>query len=79
METASIVVDLWRMRCSNCKVAIHDECATECPVCGAKFDSIVSNHVGLAHKLERAREAVGIRGCSARLRRTIPWGQLTKL
>ena len=65
METASIVVDLWRLRCSHCKVALHDDLADECPVCGAKFDSIVSNHVGLANKLRKKREAAGVHEPSA--------------
>jgi hypothetical protein len=57
MQTASIVVDWRHLRCSNCKVALHDELAETCPACGAKFDSVTSNHVGLAEKLEREREA----------------------
>lgn len=55
METASIVVDIQAVRCGNCKVALPDELATQCPVCGAIFDRIVSNHVGLAGKLRKKR------------------------
>ena len=57
VENAAIVVDLRNSRCDQCKVALHDELATECPVCGAWFDAIVSNHVGLAARLQSKREA----------------------
>jgi hypothetical protein len=60
MESASIVVDLRHLRCSNCKVALHDELATQCPVCDAIFTHVRSNHIGLAEKLERRRRAAGI-------------------
>jgi hypothetical protein len=60
MENASIVVDIRHMRCSNCKVALHDELAIQCPVCNATFTHVTSNHVGLAEKLERRRRAAGI-------------------
>ena len=60
MHPAAIVVDLWRMRCGNCVVALRDELATVCPVCGAPFDSVSSNHVGLAEKLRNRRDAAGI-------------------
>ncbi|MEX1027403.1 MAG: hypothetical protein WD049_05265, partial [Candidatus Paceibacterota bacterium] len=53
-------VDLRHIRCSHCKVALHDELATECPVCGAKFDSITSNHAGLAEQFRRKRAAAGV-------------------
>jgi hypothetical protein len=59
METASIIVDLHSMRCGNCKVAIADQLAISCPTCGAVFDRIVSNHVGLAAKLQEIRKAIG--------------------
>ena len=65
MKHASIVVDLRHIRCDNCKVAIHDELASECLVCEVKFDGIVSNHVGLAAELERRRERAGNYACSA--------------
>ena len=60
MLTASIVVDLRHTRCGNCKVALADELARECPVCGARFDRITSNHVGLAERLQRRRQAAGL-------------------
>ena len=65
-KSASMVVDLHHIRCDHCKVALHDELATECPVCKAHFDAIVSNHVGLAAKLYERREAEGIRTCAPR-------------
>ena len=65
VNTASIIVDLWNMRCDHCKVAIHNELATQCKMCGARFDSIVSNHVGLAAKLESKREKAGVQNCAA--------------
>jgi hypothetical protein len=58
--TASMLVDLRTIRCGNCKVALNDDLAKECPVCGASFDRIASNHVGLADKLRTKREAAGI-------------------
>lgn len=63
----SIVVDFRHIRCDNCKVALHDELATLCPVCGAVFDSIMSNHAGLAARLEQKREAAGVRHCNVPL------------
>jgi hypothetical protein len=60
METASIVVDLHHMRCGNCKVAFKNEFATHCPTCLAVFTHVVSNHVGLAEKLQRKRNQAGI-------------------
>ncbi len=66
VNTASLVVDLRNIRCDHCKVAIHNELATQCPMCGARFDSIVSNHVGLATKLEAKRAEAGVRSCAAR-------------
>ena len=65
-ETASLVADLRALRCDRCKVAIHDDLATECPVCGSHFDSIVSNHAGLAQKLSEKRAEAGVRSCAAR-------------
>ena len=57
---ASILVDMRNIRCDNCKVALHDGMATECPVCNARFDDIISNHVGLAERLKLKREAAGV-------------------
>lgn len=60
-KRATIVVDLHHSRCDLCKVALRDDLATECAVCGAHFELIVSNHVGLAGKLSRKRESAGVR------------------
>ncbi len=60
LVTTSILVDLSTRRCNNCKVALRDELAEKCPVCGASFDRISSNHVGLADKLRKKREAAGM-------------------
>ncbi len=60
LTTASILVDLVTRRCNNCKVALRDELAEKCPVCGASFDRISSNHVGLADELRKKREEAGI-------------------
>ena len=59
-QNASILVDFRYIRCESCKVAIHDEMACECEMCGAHFDDIISNHVGLAEKLRSKREAAGV-------------------
>jgi hypothetical protein len=64
MHTASIVVDMRNVRCGNCKISLQDEMATTCPVCGAPFDRVTSNHVGLASKLERRREEAGVAACA---------------
>jgi uncharacterized Zn finger protein (UPF0148 family) len=64
--TAAIVADMRNIRCDQCKVAIRDDLSTECPVCGAWFDSIVSNHVGVAQKLSAKREQAGVTTCKAR-------------
>ena len=66
METASIVVDLRHMRCGNCKIALQDELATKCPVCGAVFDAISSNHVGLADKLRKKRQDADVMEANVR-------------
>ncbi|MBW3542649.1 MAG: hypothetical protein KY476_20490 [Planctomycetes bacterium] len=55
METASLVVDLRHCRCGNCKVALGDELAERCPVCGAAFRGVSSNHAGLAKRLREKR------------------------
>ncbi len=60
MDLASIVVDLRNIRCGNCKVALRDELATVCPVCGVQFTGLSSNHVGLAQKLRRRRAAAHV-------------------
>ena len=61
MTTTSILVDLHTTRCGKCKVALHDELAEKCPVCGASFDRFTSNHIGLADKLRKRRDEAGIR------------------
>jgi len=65
-RTASIVADMRNIRCDQCKVSIHDELATTCAMCGARFDSIVSNHAGLAQKLYAKRERAGLTRCKTR-------------
>jgi Zn finger protein HypA/HybF involved in hydrogenase expression len=60
MSTASIIVDLRHVRCGNCKVALQDELAAACPTCGAEFDVISSNHVGLAGKLRKKRQDASV-------------------
>ena len=60
MATASIIVDMRTARCGNCKVALRDELATECPICIRKFDRISSNHAGLALKFRKKREQAGV-------------------
>ena len=60
LTTASILVDFRTIRCGHCKVALKDELAEKCPVCGASFDRMTSNHVGLADKLRKKREEAGI-------------------
>lgn len=66
MVKASIVVDLRNIRCGHCKIALRDELATKCPACGAVFDSISSNHVGLADKLHEKRRDAGVMLTSAK-------------
>jgi hypothetical protein len=51
----AIFVDVLNSRGDHCKVAIQDDLAIECRFAPPRFDSIVSNHVGLAAKLERKR------------------------
>ncbi len=60
METASIIVDMRTARCGNCKVALRDDMATECPVCHCRFDRISSNHAGLAKTFRARRAQAGI-------------------
>ena len=60
VTSAAILVDFRFMRCGGCKVALHDELAKECPVCGVTLDRVSSNHVGLARKLAEKREEAGI-------------------
>lgn len=66
METSSIIVDLRQIRCGNCKVALQDELAMKCPACGAVFDAISSNHVGLADKLRNKRQEADVTQANVR-------------
>jgi hypothetical protein len=68
MNRASIIVDFRHIRCGNCKVALRDELATACRACGAEFDNIMSNHVGLAARFECQREASGVCRAHAQVR-----------
>jgi hypothetical protein len=55
MEKAYLLVDFRKLRCENCMVAIsnvHDEC---CWGCGAFFEEIDSNHIGMANKIRKIR------------------------
>lgn len=61
METAAIIADMRKLRCGNCKVTLHDELATICPVCGATFRGVSSNHAGLARKLRHKRESADVK------------------
>ena len=56
-HNASLVVDLKTTRCSECKMMIRDVTVANCPHCGALFDRVTSNHVGLAAKVLKQREA----------------------
>jgi len=42
-------------------VTLHDELATICPVCGATFRGVSSNHAGLARKLRHKRESADVK------------------
>jgi hypothetical protein len=55
-----MIVDLRHIRCGNCKVALGDELVATCPVCGAAFTHVTSNHVGLAESLRKKRRSAGI-------------------
>ena len=65
VPTAPIIVDLYNARCGECKVMLNDPLAEQCSVCGATFDRVVSNHVGLARKLERQRDEAKSAGGAA--------------
>jgi hypothetical protein len=60
MQFAPIVIDRRNSRCGSCKVALRDELATVCPVCGAIFNGLSSNHVGLAQKLRQRRDKASV-------------------
>ena len=55
-HTASLIVDLKTTRCSGCKMIIRDVTVASCPHCGAVFDRVSSNHVGLANRVTKQRE-----------------------
>ena len=54
-ESVSLVADLHTVRCGGCKVLVDDPLAVKCAFCGATFDRVVSNHVGLAKRLMSQR------------------------
>jgi len=53
-----LIADLHAVRCGGCKVVVEDPLSTTCTMCGATFDRVVSNHVGLANRLNTERSAV---------------------
>lgn len=55
-HTASLIVDVKTTRCSACKMMIRDVTVASCPHCGALFDRVTSNHVGLASRVLKQRE-----------------------
>ena len=57
MRTASLIVDIKSVRCSECKMLIRDVTVSHCPHCGTEFDRVSSNHVGLAARVKKEREA----------------------
>ena len=57
MRTASLIVDIKSVRCSECKMLIKDVTVSNCPHCGTEFDRVSSNHVGLAAKVQKELEA----------------------
>ena len=59
-ETASLIADLHTIRCGGCKVHVEDPLVVSCTFCGATFDRVVSNHVGLAKRLIGQRTESGI-------------------
>ena len=54
-ESVSLVADLHTVRCGGCQVLVDDPLAVKCAFCGATFDRVVSNHVGLAKRLMSQR------------------------
>jgi predicted Zn finger-like uncharacterized protein len=54
-HTASLIVDMKTTRCSACKMMIRDVTVAKCPHCGAVFDRVTSNHVGLANRVMQQR------------------------
>ena len=59
-ETFPIVADFYTQRCGNCKSMLEDVDIEECPVCDVVLDRIVSNHAGLAAKIQKERAAAAV-------------------
>ena len=59
-ETVSLIADLHTVRCGGCKVLVDDPLVVKCSICGATFDRVVSNHVGLAKRLMDQRSGSGV-------------------
>lgn len=57
MRTASLIVDIKSVRCSECKMLIRDVTVSHCPHCAIEFDRVSSNHVGLAARVKKERAA----------------------
>ena len=58
-DTAPLIADLHTVRCGGCKVLVEDPLIVKCSICGATFDRVVSNHVGLAKRLMDQRSGGG--------------------
>ena len=58
-EIVPLIADLHTVRCGGCKVLVDDPLIVKCSICGATFDRVVSNHVGLANRLNNERSGVG--------------------
>ena len=58
-EVFPLIADLHTVRCGSCKVLVDDPLIVKCSICGATFDRVVSNHVGLANRLNRERSGTG--------------------
>ena len=58
-EIVPLIADLHTVRCGSCKVLVDDPLIVKCSICGATFDRVVSNHVGLANRLNRERSGTG--------------------
>ncbi|HAB13482.1 MAG TPA: hypothetical protein DCE47_17520 [Planctomycetaceae bacterium] len=58
-EIVPLIADLHTVRCGGCKVLVDDPLIVKCSICGATFDRVVSNHVGLANRLNSERSGAG--------------------
>jgi len=58
-EIVPLIADLHTVRCGSCKVLVDDPLVVKCSICGATFDRVVSNHVGLAKRLMSQRSNSG--------------------